>query len=54
MNKQKRKFPYWIHTLLGVIWIVVGVVFHSGIELAVWVAGGLVMLTIGSLNCRSN
>ena len=50
MNKQKKQFPFWIHVLLGLIWIIVGVVLHTGIELAVWVTGGLVMLTIGFLN----
>ena len=50
MDKQKRQFPFWIHILLGIIWIVVGVAFHDGWELAIWITGGLVMTTIGFLN----
>jgi len=50
MENTKRKFPYWIHIVLGLIWIVVGVAFHTGWELAIWVAGGVVMFTIGLLN----
>jgi len=48
--ENKRKFPYWIHILLGIIWIILGVAFHAGIELAIWVGGGLVMVVIGFLN----
>jgi len=47
---MKKEFPYQIHIVLGLIWLFIGVVFHSGIELAIWVAGGLVMIIIGFLN----
>ena len=49
---MKKEFPYQIHIVLGIIWISIGVVLHSGIELAVWVGGGLVMIVIGLLNRR--
>jgi len=52
MRHMKKEFPYQIHIILGIIWISIGVVLHSGIELAVWVGGGLVMITIGLLNRR--
>ena len=47
---MKRKFPYQIHIGLGIIWLLVGIFLHSGIELAIWVAGGLVMIIIGLAN----
>jgi len=50
---MKKEFPYQIHIVLGIIWISIGVILHSGIELAVWVGGGLVMITIGLLNRRA-
>jgi len=53
LNIMKKEFPYQIHIILGLIWLLIGAVFHSGIELAIWVAGGLVMITIGLLNRRS-
>jgi len=52
MRHMKKEFPYQIHIILGIIWISIGVVLHSGIELAIWVGGGLVMITIGLLNRR--
>jgi len=52
--ENKKRFPYWIHIILGIIWIVVGVTFHAGVELAIWVAGGLVMIIIGFLNWKNN
>ncbi len=47
---MKKQFPYQIHIILGLIWVFVGLVLHTGIELAVWVVGGLVMIVIGLLN----
>ena len=47
---MKKEFPYQIHIIFGFIWVLVGVIFHSGIELAIWVGGGLAMITIGLLN----
>jgi len=52
MKKQERKFPYQIHLILGLIWIVIGITFYSGTELSIWVGGGLVMIIIGLLNRR--
>ncbi len=54
MEKKKRKFPYQIHLTLGFIWIVIGIAFYSGIGLAVWISGGLVMIIIGLLNKNKN
>lgn len=51
---MKGKFPCQIHILLGIIWLFVGIAFHTGIELAIWVVGGLVMIIIGLLNKKSN
>jgi len=48
-----KKFPYQIHIALGIIWILIGIFLHSGIESIVWLGGGLVMLIIGLLNRRT-
>ena len=50
---MKKEFPYQVHIILGLIWLFVGGVLHLGIELVIWVAGGLVMITIGLLNRKS-
>jgi len=50
MENKKRGFPYQIHIILGIIWASIGIVLHSGVELAIWVGGGLVMVVIGLLN----
>ena len=50
---MKKEFPYQIHIVIGLLWLLIGGVLHSGIELAIWVAGGLVMITIGFLNKKS-
>jgi len=47
-----KKFPYQIHIILGIIWIFVGVFLHSGVELIVWLCGGLAMIVVGLLNRR--
>ncbi len=52
--EQKRKFSYWIHILLGIIWIIIGIALHSDIELVIWVVGGLIMLIIGLLNKKQD
>lgn len=54
MKKQKGEFPYQIHLILGLIWIVVGVTFYSGIELVIWVGGGLIMTVVALLNKRKS
>jgi len=51
---MKRKFPYQIHIILGLIWLGVGLILHTGIELVIWVGGGLVMIVIGLLNRKTN
>jgi hypothetical protein len=50
---MEKEFPYQIHIFLGITWAFIGVVLHSGIELAIWVGGGLIMVTIGLLNRRA-
>jgi len=50
---MKKEFPYQIHIVLGIIWAFIGVALHSGIELVIWVGGGLVMVVIGLLNRRT-
>jgi len=47
---MNKKFPYQIHIILGLIWIAVGLILHTGIELAIWVVGGLAMVLIGWFN----
>jgi len=42
-----KKFPYQIHLILGIIWIIIGLGLHSGKEMMVWIGGGLVMLIVG-------
>jgi len=49
---MKREFPYQIHIVLGIVWAFIGIVLHSGVELAIWVGGGLAMIAIGLLNRR--
>ena len=51
---MKKKFPYQIHIILGLIWVLVGVLLHTGVELMIWVGGGLVMIVIGFLNRGKN
>ena len=46
----KKEFPYQIHILFGSIWLVVGIAFHTGVEMAIWIIGGLIMILIGFLN----
>jgi len=50
---MKKAFPYQIHVVLGIIWVFIGIVLYSGVESAVWVAGGLVMIVIGLLSRRA-
>jgi len=54
MKKQKGKFPYQIHLILGLIWIVVGITLFSGIGSVAWVSGGLLMAIVGFLNRKKN
>lgn len=54
MKKQKKNFPYKIHLVLGLIWIVIGIAFYSGTGSAIWVGGGLIMVIIGILNKRKS
>jgi len=54
MKKQEKKFPYQIHLILGLIWIVVGIIFYSGIESVIWVGGGLIMAVVGIINKRKS
>ena len=54
MKKQKRKFPYQVHLILGIIWIIVGITLFSGIGLVAWVSGGLLMVIIGLLNRKDS
>ncbi len=49
MSKPKKQFPYQIHIVLGLIWILIGVFLQSGFELVFWVAVGVVMLIVGLL-----
>ena len=50
---MKKEFPYQIHIVLGIIWVFIGVALHSGIEVAIWVGGGLAMVVIGLLNRKT-
>ena len=50
---MKKEFPYQIHIVIGIIWAFIGVALHSGIELIIWVGGGLVMIIIGLLDRRT-
>ena len=50
MKKQKKPFPYEIHLILGLIWIIVGITLFSGVGLIAWIGGGLLMVIIGFLN----
>ena len=47
---MKKEFPYQIQIILGVIWLFVGIALHSGIELIIWVTGGVVFVVIGLLS----
>ena len=50
---MKKVFPYQIHMILGIIWVFIGVTLYSGIELVIWVGGGLIMIAIGLLNRKA-
>ncbi len=54
VKKQEKKFPYQIHLIFGLIWIVVGLAFYSGTGSVLWVGGGLIMIIIGILNRRKS
>jgi len=47
---MKKQFPYQVHIVLGIIWILIGIFLYSNIELTIWIIGGLVMIIIGLLN----
>jgi len=53
LNNIKKQFPYQIHVVLGIIWVFIGVTLYSGIELVIWVGGGLIMIAIGLLNRKA-
>lgn len=50
---KKINFPYQIHLILGIIWCFIGITFHSGVELIIWIGGGLVIIVIGLLNRKA-
>jgi len=52
MKKQKNKFPFWIHIAIGVLWIIIGATVVSGFATLLWIAGGLLLITIGILASR--
>ncbi|MFC1756908.1 hypothetical protein ACFLZC_02010 [Patescibacteria group bacterium] len=52
MNKQKNKFPFWIHIAIGVIWIILGATVIDGAQTLLWIGAGLVFITIGILASR--
>ena len=54
MKKQKQKFPYQVHLVLGLIWIIVGITIYSGVVSVVWMCGGLIMVIIGFLNKKTS
>jgi len=54
MTNKKGKFPYWIHLVLGLIWIVIGITLYSGTASVIWVGGGLTMTVVGILNKGRN
>jgi hypothetical protein len=54
MKEQKKLFPYQIHLVLGLIWIVVGIMLYSGTVSVVWVGGGLIMIVVGILNRKKS
>ncbi|MFC1622574.1 hypothetical protein ACFL1Y_01080 [Patescibacteria group bacterium] len=51
---MKHKFPYQIHVVLGLIWVLIGIFLYTGAEMLIWVGGGLVMLVIGLLNRKAD
>jgi len=51
---NNKKFPYQIHLILGLIWIVVGISLFSGIGLVAWISGGLLMIVVGLLNKKNS
>jgi hypothetical protein len=51
---NKKVFPYQIHIVLGLVWIVIGTTLYSGIGLVVWVGGGLIMTIVGLLNKKKS
>lgn len=52
MEKEKRKFPWWIHAGLGVLWILIGATVMSGIWSIFWILVGLAFIAIGLLARR--
>jgi len=52
MENKKRQFPFWVHIAIGVLWVIVGATVVSGFATLLWIAGGLVLITIGMLAMR--
>jgi len=44
---MKSKFPYQIHFIIGIIWILIGIFLQSGWEMALWIIAGAIFLIIG-------
>ena len=49
----KKRFPYWIHILLGVIWIIIGITTQEGYLQLLWIGIGVIMVVIGLLNKKA-
>lgn len=52
MKNKKRKFPFWIHIAIGVIWIILGATVIDGAQTLLWIVAGLLFITIGMLASR--
>ena len=50
---MKKEFPYQVHIIFGIIWVSIGIILYSGVEAAVWIGGGLVMIVVGLLVKKS-
>ena len=49
---KKRKFPYQVHIVIGLLWVLIGIFLQSGWIQTLWIGAGLVFLVIGWLSKR--
>jgi len=52
--KKETNFPYQIHLIIGIIWVLIGAFLQSGWSMVLWVAAGIIFLAIGLLGMKKN
>jgi len=50
---KKKDFPFQVHMMIGILWIFIGAFLQQGVELLIWVAGGIIMIILGLMGKKS-